>query len=67
MSAPAAEKRLRLRLRVADSPVRAKVDVPASCTVNELKAAVRAQLPALDGDLGVSLNKKVSNQHFPSV
>lgn len=56
----AREQRLRLRLRIMDSPVRAKVNVPATCTLEQLKAAVRAELPGLDAEYGLSFNKKVS-------
>lgn len=53
------EKRLRLRLRVADTSQRCKVDVPAACTLQQLQSALRVELPTLDADFDVSLNKKV--------
>lgn len=56
------EKRLRLRLRVADSSQRYKVGVPAACTLQQLQSAVRVELPTLDADFGISLNKKTMLQ-----
>lgn len=54
------EKRLRLRLRVANAPQRGKVDVPVACTLQQLKAAIQEQLSLRGrGDIDVSLDKKV--------
>lgn len=48
---------LKLRVRVADASTRCKVEVPAACTLRELKAVVAAHLGI--SDVNVSLNKKV--------
>jgi hypothetical protein len=53
------EKRLRLRLRVVDGTQRGKVNVPAACTLHQLKAAVQQELHLSDDDLDLSLDKKV--------
>ncbi len=55
---PGAEaKRVKLRIRVADSSMRCKVDVSGACTLRQLKATIGAELGI--SVVEVSLNKQV--------
>lgn len=60
MAAPVAgtsQLHLNLRVRVAGTSTRCKLEVPAACTLRKLKDVVAAQLGI--SDVNVSLNKKV--------